>query len=111
MSVEKSKILLSLSILARIQSKASTKGVSVCGLCVESKSPDRVEVLSLEYDDGINVDLDDLTRHAIASSASLGDGDIYCTYAKKNEAGIEAEIKELKLKYSPSKMEMYLKNG
>ena len=30
---------------------------SVCGLCVESKSPDRVEVLSLEYDDGINVDL------------------------------------------------------
>ena len=36
---------------------------------------------------------DDLTRHAIASSASVGDGDIYCTYAKKNEAGIEAEIK------------------
>ena len=36
---------------------------------------------------------DDLTRHAIASSASLGDGDIYCTYAKKNEAGIEAGMK------------------
>ena len=72
-------------------------------------------MLSLEYDDGINVDLGiyyflhllwreiallcirlfspDLTRHAIATSASLGDGDIYCTYAKKNEAGIEAEIK------------------
>ena len=40
----------------------------------------------------------DLTRHAIATSASLGDGDIYCTYAKKNEAGIEAEIEEAEAK-------------
>ena len=46
---------------------------------------------------------DDLTRHAIATSASLGDGDIYCTYAKKDE--VEVEIKEAEAKI------FTLKNG
>ena len=45
----------------------------------------------------------DLTRHAIATSASLGDGDIYCTYAKKDE--VEVEIKEAEAKI------FTLKNG